>query len=216
MTNIYDRKCKQCGCIFSGGPRAWYCPECRNDRRAEYSRRAAERRRTGRTRQIGSTDVCVVCGRPYYVTCGLQKYCPDCAPAAYAKIDAAQGLEYYRKNKSQINPKRYEKRKSAPKRSGHCVLCGVEIPRDIGTIPKYCKDCRAATEREQRNIWSAKNRIVFPSMDTVPDGYILLSDYAKAKNITYNLAYSRAKFGRLRGAINVDGRIYVPREIPGK
>lgn len=30
---IYDdRICRTCGAQFSGGPRAWYCPDCRRER----------------------------------------------------------------------------------------------------------------------------------------------------------------------------------------
>ena len=28
------RTCRQCGRTFWGGPRAWYCPECRKERQA--------------------------------------------------------------------------------------------------------------------------------------------------------------------------------------
>ena len=35
---IYIRECIQCGAAFKGGPRAWYCPECREERQRAQQR----------------------------------------------------------------------------------------------------------------------------------------------------------------------------------
>lgn len=35
---IIDRECAQCGAAFWGGPRAYYCPRCRSERRQAYSK----------------------------------------------------------------------------------------------------------------------------------------------------------------------------------
>lgn len=32
---IYDRTCIRCSRSFQGGPRAWYCPDCRKERQRE-------------------------------------------------------------------------------------------------------------------------------------------------------------------------------------
>lgn len=35
---IYDNRiCKECGIKFSGGPRAWYCPNCRKERQKKQA-----------------------------------------------------------------------------------------------------------------------------------------------------------------------------------
>lgn len=118
---IYDnRVCKQCGRTFSGGPRAWYCPDCRAERKREQESRC---KRYGSMRKLGSTDYCINCGKPYTVSGGLQKYCPDCAQKCVSEIDRQQGLDYYHQNKPQINPKRNIKRKS-PKKEITCKICG--------------------------------------------------------------------------------------------
>lgn len=121
---IYDnRVCKECGKTFSGGPRAWYCPECRENRRRERDRL---RQKKGPNRKLGSTDYCVACGKPYIVNSGLQKYCPKCAPEQIAEIDRKQGLEYYTTNKDQINPKRNAKRAKDLKELT-CAVCGKKF-----------------------------------------------------------------------------------------
>nr|DAW46093.1 MAG TPA: putative transcriptional regulator [Caudoviricetes sp.] len=92
-TTIRPRVCRECGQTFSGGPRAWYCPECRAERKKEQKHRYQT---AGAVRPIGSTDVCVRCGKEYTVSNGLQKYCPDCAVEAVRAVVAAHKREYNR------------------------------------------------------------------------------------------------------------------------
>ncbi len=68
--------CRECGTEFEGGPRAWYCPECRLERKRESLRCF---RKNGPARPLGTTDICVRCGKQYIVTGWRQKYCPDCS-----------------------------------------------------------------------------------------------------------------------------------------
>lgn len=90
---IYDnRVCQSCGITFSGGPRAWYCPSCRDERRREQNR---EHKRKGSQRKLGSTDICQNCGGEYVVDSGLQKYCPKCQSEMHKKIDNVQSTKYY-------------------------------------------------------------------------------------------------------------------------
>ena len=108
---IYKRVCRECGREFEGGPRAWYCPECRYYRARE---RAAKYRKNHFKRKIGSKDVCERCGKEYTVNSGLQRYCPKCAPIVAKETDRRLSLEYYSKNKEKINPQRYLKRRKFP------------------------------------------------------------------------------------------------------
>jgi rubrerythrin len=102
MVNLYDKICKQCGTGFKGGPRATYCPICRDIRAKEAS---AKYRNKGRKadRPLGSIDKCKICGKEYVVKSARQMYCPDCAIEQYKKVDQKQGLEYYEKEKDNIN-----------------------------------------------------------------------------------------------------------------
>lgn len=120
---VYDNRiCIRCKRQFRGGPRAWYCPTCREDRRRERERKYANR---PSNRPLGSTDICQSCGAEYIVCSGLQKYCPDCQPIKHRELDAEQGVKYYHKHyaaekekrraryaasKDEINRKRREKR----------------------------------------------------------------------------------------------------------
>ena len=97
-----DRICRSCGIKFQGGPRAWYCPECRKNRQKEQ---AAKYRQAPSKRKLGSIDVCENCGEKYIVASGLQKYCEKCSAELHKKMDAERKLEYYRENKKAINSK---------------------------------------------------------------------------------------------------------------
>lgn len=137
---MLDRICRACGRHFEGGPRAWYCPECRADRKAKHKSEYLIRKKTGQVREIGSTDICVSCGETYTVSGGLQKYCEKCAPKMLREADRDQGLVYYHQNKSMINPVRNARRRITK----HCERCGREIPGAGGR--RFCPDC----EREGR------------------------------------------------------------------
>lgn len=145
-TSLGTRTCRRCGREFTGGPRAWYCPECRKKRNRQQKSKDNHKQRLGLTRKLGSTDYCACCGKPYTVTGGLQKYCPDCAAKAMREIDRNQALQYYEYNKEQINSARYDKQRVKTKK---CVICGKEFDAN-GTARNTCsEECR----RKQRKIW---------------------------------------------------------------
>lgn len=110
MALYNNRICQECGITFTGGPRAWYCEDCRAERR-----RRRDRNRHPSKRPIGSKDICVNCGKKYTVNSGLQKYCQDCMLEMHRKIDNKQGTEYYHKHYSTEDgrAKRNEKRRAA-------------------------------------------------------------------------------------------------------
>lgn len=148
---IRTRKCRQCGREFSGGPRAWYCPGCRMERK----NRALERAGIDVVkRPLGSTDKCAICGKEYIVNGSRQRYCPDCASKAVKEVDRQQALKYYNDVKGTYNPARYKKRRVKTK---ICVICGKEFPCN-GTARNTCSDeCR----KKQRQAWQRtadKNR----------------------------------------------------------
>ena len=116
--------CKNCSSKFQGGPRAWYCPDCRIERRRQRDIQHKRRKRAGKTRPIGSSDTCIVCGKLYTVMGGLQKYCKKCAPKAIAEIDRRQGMEYYLKNREKNNPIRNRKKEKEPIA---CAVCGKDF-----------------------------------------------------------------------------------------
>lgn len=106
---VKDRTCRQCGAVFSGGPRAWYCPACRSVRAKEADRR---RKASGIARPLGSTDICTVCGKPYVVRSSRQKYCPDCAYEAVRAVDRPASRAWNQAHKATYYPARNAKRKA--------------------------------------------------------------------------------------------------------
>lgn len=134
--NLRDRTCRSCGAVFPGGPRAWYCPKCRHERRAEACRRHKARKRQGaETRTLGEVYPCVICGQPYVLRGANQRYCPDCAPCAIKEADAAQGLEYYRTRAAAINPARNAKRRATARPCAWCGKLFCDRPHQ-----HYCSD----------------------------------------------------------------------------
>lgn len=106
---VYDNRiCRTCGRIFEGGPRAWYCPECRRERERERKKRY---NRGEFNRHIGDIDKCQNCGKEYIIEAGTQKYCRVCRPLMAKKIDNEQGTAYYYNIVKKDLKKRSEKRK---------------------------------------------------------------------------------------------------------
>ena len=143
QSTLGDRVCKQCGITFLGGPRAWYCPGCRLERRRK---RDVIRYHSGPVRHLGDTDKCVICGKGYIITGGLQKYCPDCAQTAVAEKDRQKALEWYNENKAEYNPARNEKRRV---KQVACTVCGKLF--DCGGKPT--KVCSSECKEKRRKQW---------------------------------------------------------------
>lgn len=78
---ITPKSCATCGIGFLGGTTAKYCPHCRAERIRENDRRRHQRKLAGKIRHIGSIDLCNLCGKPYEVKSGQQKYCNSCSAA---------------------------------------------------------------------------------------------------------------------------------------
>lgn len=189
--NIYPRTCKECGGKFPGGPRAWYCPDCRIARRKKKNAEYRARKRNGKSREIGSCDFCQNCGKKYIVSGSLQKYCPICAPEMHRALDRVQGLEYYERNKDKINPPR----KIARRKKKLCERCG----KDISAVGKkrFCDSCAVCAKKEiysdqvvERNIRKRgnsyvayvcyKGKAIFLKSTRNLEKAIFIRDYAEA------------------------------------
>ena len=120
-TSILDRICVSCGCSFPGGPSAKFCPNCRQERRRKVEREYRARKRAGKVRPLGSTDLCVVCGKPYTVTGGNQQYCPKCAPVAIREKDRAKSREW---NQQNMTPEQRRFDRELATAALQCVVCG--------------------------------------------------------------------------------------------
>lgn len=146
---IYKRTCRECGAVFDGGPRAWYCPLCRVERRRTASRLGKRREARGLTRKIGSIDKCEICGGEYKVKSARQRYCPDCACAAWAEADREQSLAYYEDHKDEINPKRKAQRKKDTE-TRICIVCGQPF-QSVYPRQKTCDE--ECARKHKNNLW---------------------------------------------------------------
>lgn len=100
--NMLPRICWECGRSFLGGPRAWYCSECRVDRRKIHDKEFKERKRAGNVIPVGSIIKCEICGKEIIKKGGLQKYCEECAAKHLKEVDNQQSLAWKKENPEKI------------------------------------------------------------------------------------------------------------------
>lgn len=113
INNLKPRTCKECGSTFNGGPRAWYCPQCRAERKEKQQKEYQERKRRGNTRVIGNEYPCEICGTMYVLSSGLQRFCAECAEKHLKKIDNEQSRQWNKSHPEQMAVhKRNEKEKN--------------------------------------------------------------------------------------------------------
>lgn len=142
-TVMRERVCRQCGKKFIGGPRAWYCPECRADRHREQKARYAQNLRAGKSIIIGKTvRKCERCGAEFVMMSARQRYCTECRDDAIREADRRQGIEHYEKNKGVKNPIRNENRKEKRKKDVFCIVCGKPLADHIGKRNTCSDECR--------------------------------------------------------------------------
>lgn len=137
---IKKRTCKQCGIAFDGGPRAWYCPECRRERWLKYDRDYKKSNKT--KRKLGSIDICQVCGKEYIVAGGRQKYCPECTESAVKQTVRAHKRQYQ---------KEYRITHIKQKAVKICVICGKELITDTSTVT-----CSKECAKKLKSMWQRK------------------------------------------------------------
>lgn len=129
---LLDRVCRnnKCNKNFIGGPRAYYCPECRVVRRRDQSTEGKRRKKKGLVREWGSIDFCERCGKEFIVNAGLQRYCPECQPIHAKEYDRITSLETYHNNSAKINKSRLEAR--ILQRAEETAAIKNSIPQLIG------------------------------------------------------------------------------------
>lgn len=104
--------CKNCGVKFEGGPRANYCPSCRDERKKMQSKQARERSKAGTTRKLGQEYPCEICGKPYILNHGTQRFCKKCAAEHLQEAEKKLSKARAEKNKGKVNADRRYRRKS--------------------------------------------------------------------------------------------------------
>lgn len=150
-----SRTCRTCGGTFLGGPRAWYCPNCRIERQRETNRR---HKATGSDRKLGSIQTCERCGQPYTLTSGRQRYCPDCAPEAVKEAVAPKKREQARN----YDPD-HSKRRARHAETRRCVICGKPITGDraknpVNTCSEACNEQRRKLRQYEADVRRGRER----------------------------------------------------------
>ncbi|WP_438497203.1 hypothetical protein [Paenibacillus sp. IHBB 3054] len=187
---IQERTCKDCGCVFQGGPRAFFCVECRAERKRQQKAEYQRRKRSGQVREIGSTDKCERCGEEYTVQGGNQQFCEDCQLVHRLEYDAETSLTFYHQNKEANNPIRNERRRIG---NVTCVICGIEFDPK-GTSRITCSDEHA---RQYKNEVWRKGYYRVRGGTPMPQGALRMTDISRATGIPYPTIKSRYHAGTL-------------------
>lgn len=137
-----EKTCADCGISFLGYSRSYRCPSCQAESNRKSSLAYKSRTARGHNRPLGSTDTCVICGAPYTVCGGLQRYCKACAAEheRKRKLEAARKL---RANPDFIATKNADesavRAKAATIERRICPVCGKLFPPTTAH-PRTCSD----------------------------------------------------------------------------
>lgn len=148
---IRKRTCRTCGVVFDGGPRAWYCPDCRAERRRRSDKKSKLNKKAGKNIQIGvTTKLCQVCGKPFTVMSARQKYCKVCAVKAIRAIDREQSRGWIKRavdkyGAGYISERNAKKRKPLFKKE--CVICHKPFMTNIDKVLTCSDKCRKVYTR---------------------------------------------------------------------
>lgn len=153
-TTLRERVCTICGTRFLGGPSALYCPDCRTERRRKANREYKQRRAMGQACQLGSTSICEVCGMPYTVTGGLQRYCPGCAAEAIRENDNAKSRAW---NAAHTTPEQRRAVRHAASAPISCTICGRPFVPTDGSLT-CSPECSAALQKQRQARWEKDHR----------------------------------------------------------
>lgn len=108
-----------------GYPRSKRCPTCNIAAKKKIKKEYAERKKNGKSRVIGGTAYCEICGKAYIINSGRQVMCTNCA----AEQTRKRALDYYKKNAEKTNQRRKESRSETQKKMEEirvrlCPTCG--------------------------------------------------------------------------------------------
>lgn len=145
--------CMDCGKIVRMHIKSKRCPDCQRLANQAADRASKRRAYRGEARSLGSTDSCARCGQPYTVTCGRQRYCPDCAQSAWRENDrkASRDLARERLQDPAYRAEHYARRRKIGWNSPRaCAICGKEyIPNQSRSMT--CGGACAKALRAQKD-----------------------------------------------------------------
>ena len=162
-TPFQRRVCADCGREFYGHIRSRRCPACQEEQDRRNNAAYKARRRAGHVRLLGSTDYCVVCGKPYTVEAGRQKYCPECKEQATLETIRRNRRGYMaaQRQDPEKNDELKERKRRVPAQKT-CRQCGKPFAA-LGAGQFCCDACceayrkayMRAYDTARRESWSA-------------------------------------------------------------
>lgn len=163
------RICTRCGAEYMGYPHSKYCPECQLQVRRERDR---TRRKEGKGRPLGSTDLCAACGKPYVVKSGTQRYCPDCAKTVVPETIRAHKREWMREHPEQAEHKAESRRDRRV-----CAVCGKTFNSPLPTVTcsPECAEIYRKSNQAHRDIMRghrSPERLLVPASSKNPQSGI--------------------------------------------
>lgn len=157
LSPVYtERPCMDCGKVVRMHIKSKRCTACQRLANMAADRESKRRQTAGKTRKIGSLDICQRCGKEYTVTAGSQRYCPACAEAAWKENDREKAKAQMREN---LKDEAYREQRNAKRRNVElqtairtCVICGKEFKpysgRSMACSPECQKEHRLRHMRE--------------------------------------------------------------------
>ena len=125
-----ERICPTCGVHFMGYPKSKYCPDCQRERNRISDRDCHRRKSRGKSRVIGQEYPCAKCGKPFTMTGGTQKYCPECAHSASMEVIRAHKRDYARENSEAYRDGKVRRHTDRTV----CVICGKAFTSDRSNV----------------------------------------------------------------------------------
>lgn len=150
--------CSDCGREFYGHIKSKRCPECQEAQNRRNHAAYKARKRAGHVRTLGSTDYCVVCGKPYTVESGKQKYCPDCKEQATHDAIRQDRREYMadKRQDAEENEKLKARKRVVPVQRA-CRQCGKTF--SVVGSAQFCSEvCRERHIKEYRQAYDAARK----------------------------------------------------------
>lgn len=145
--------CIDCGKLIYRPIKCIRCEACQLTINQE---RHKVHQRTKPARPLGSTDICTICGKPYIVESGLQKYCPDCREAATrASIARRKNAYMAEKRKDPEAAAQMREANQAALSPSLCATCGKPFISKFGAI-YCCEACRKEGKRRYDQTYDSK------------------------------------------------------------
>lgn len=146
----YLRFCPDCGRLYRAHIKNKRCPVCQAAADKLHALECRRRMAAGKSRSIGSTDLCVVCGNPYTVKSGKQMYCPSCAEQATRERIREHKRAYYHDHytRDKLDAKNAKRRKDWRSEIRQCLVCGKPFNPDTPRQVCCSMDCRHVRDKE--------------------------------------------------------------------